>query len=415
MSSLALLLLAITLAGILTRPRGVHEWVVAVAGATLAVLLGVVPAADAFAAMAAQWNVFLFFLGLMTIAAIADQSGLLRHLVIASARAARGRAGLLFVLVCGVAALVTVTLSNDATVLLLTPLVVEMASRLQVPVLPYAFVCAYIANAASLAIPIANPANIVVLRSVPLTASEFLALLGPSAVLATVATIGAMFWLRRRELRARVAVPELTDPDDGARGVAIGIAAIVAAYLIALQVRWPVGVVAVAGATALVTLQAARGHLRHAELRAAIAWSIFPLLAGLVVVLRGAEDAGLVDLVAAPLANAIPDAQGVTGVALFSTLVANAMNNLPWALLAGAAAGHVGTLDPSIAASLLVGIDVGPSFTAIGSLATLLWLLLLRRRGIHVSALDYARASFVPSAFALAAALVPLLLAARYR
>ena len=415
MSPLALPLLALTLAAVLIRPRGVREWVVAIAGAALTVLFGIVPPADAFAAIVAQWNVFLFFLGLMTIAAIADQSGLLRHLVVASARAARGRADLLFILVCGVAALVTVTLSNDATVLLLTPLVVEMARRLQVPVLPYAFACAYIANAASVAIPIANPANILVLRSVPLTASEFVVLLGPSAILATIATIGAVFWLRRRELRARVTVPELADLDEGARGVAIGIAAIVVAYLIALQVRWPVGVVAVTGATALVALQATRGHLRHAELRANIAWSIFPLLAGLVVVLRGAEGAGLVDLVATPLANATPDVRGVAGVALFSTFIANVMNNLPWALLAGAAAGHVGTLDPRIAASLLVGIDVGASFTAIASLATLLWLLLLRRRDIHVSALDYARASFVPSALALSAALLPRLLVARER
>ncbi|HEY6959230.1 MAG TPA: SLC13 family permease [Candidatus Limnocylindria bacterium] len=410
---LALPLLALTLAGVVTRPRGVREWVVAITGAALVILLGVVPPADALAAIVAQWNVFLFFLGLMAISAIADQSGLLRHLVVASARAARGRADLLFVLVSGVAVLVTVTLSNDATVLLLTPLVVDMARRLRVPVLPYAFACAYLANAASIAIPIANPANVLVLQSIPLTASVFVALLGPSAVFATLATIGAVWWLRRGDLRGRIAVPPLTDHDAGARGVAVGIALIVVVYVVALELRWPVGIVAVIGGAALVALQAARGHLRHAQLRADIAWGIFPLLAGLVVVLRGAEAAGLVDVVAGPLATAVPDARGIAGVAVLSTLVANAMNNLPWALLAGAAAGHVATLDPRLAASLLVGIDVGPSFTAIGSLATILWLLLLRRRDIHVSALDYARASVIPSALALAAALVPLLVLAR--
>ena len=386
-----------------------RESTVALLGATAVLVLGAIDVADAGRALVAQWNVFLFFLGLMTTAAIADQSGLLEDLVVAAAHAARGRADVLFLLVSGVALLVTITLTNDATVLLLTPLVVDMARRLRVPVLPYAFACALLANAGSVALPIANPANVLVLRTVPLSAGEFITLLLPSAVFASAATIAVLLITRRRELAVRISVPVPDERDAGAGAVAVGIALIVCAYLAALEARWPVGVIAVIGGATLVALQRARGYLRVDALRRDIAWGIFPLLGGLVVVLRAAEGAGLVDTVTLLLGSVRPDAFGIAWLAVVSSAFANVMNNLPWALLASAAAEHLPTLDSRVAASLLVGIDVGPSFTTFGSLATLLWLLVLRRRDVHVSALAYTRAAALPSVAALAAAIVPLL------
>lgn len=394
--------------GVLVRPRGVRESTVALAGATAVLVLGAIDPAAALNALAEQWNVFLFFIGLMTITAIADQSGLIGDLVIGAARAARGRADVLFVLVCVVAFTVTVTLTNDATVLLLTPLVIDLAARLRVPVLPYAYACALLANASSAALPIANPANILVLRTVAIDATAFASLLLPSAVLASIATLAALLVTNRRLLSSRIVVPVPDERDAGARFVAFVIGLIVAAYLVALQLGWPVGMVAVAGGAALVLVQHARGYLRRDALRADIAWGIFPLLAGLIVVLRAAQSAGLVEIVARSFALFEPTPAGIASLAVASAGMANAMNNLPWALLASAAAAQA-SLHPRIAASLIVGIDVGPSFTTLGSLATLLWLALLRRRGVRVSSLDYMRAAALPAAAALTAAILPLL------
>src|SRR5690349_14764223 len=190
-----------------------RESTVALLGATAVLVLGAIDLSDAGRALVAQWNVFLFFLGLMTIAAVADQSGLLEDLVEAAARAAHGRADLLFLLVSGVALVVTVTLTNDATVLLLTPLVVDMPKRLRVPVLPYAFACALLANAGSVALRIANPANVLMLRTVPLTAREFIALLLPSAVFASVAVVAVLLVAYRRELSVRITVPVPNERD----------------------------------------------------------------------------------------------------------------------------------------------------------------------------------------------------------
>lgn len=118
----------------------------------------------------------------------------------------------------------------------------------------------------------------------------------------------------------------------------------------------------------------------------------------------------VVDIVADALSRLSGAPLGVAIGGLGSALFANLMNNLPVALLVARGAGHVAALDPAVTGALFVGIDVGPSFTVFGSLATLLWVVILRRRGVHVSGLAFARESFAPTAAALTAALLPLLL-----
>ena len=413
MPSLAFPLLALTLAGVLARPRGVREWIVAVAGAIAMIAVGAISPAAALSALAERWDVFLFFLGLMTIAAIADQSGLLGHLVVAAARAARGRRDVLLVQFAIVAVIVTVTLSNDATVLVLTPLVLDMAVRLRVPILPYAYACAYLANTASLAFPISNPANILVLHGAPLSATAFVEMLTVPAIGASVATIAFLLVAHRRELRGRIEIPPPPDAKGDAGLVAVAIGLIVAAYLVALESSWPVGVVAALGGSALILIRLLRRRLDRQRLLDDVEWGIFPLLAGLVVVVAAAQEAGLASIIAEALRGAADlGAGGLALIGLASAALANAMNNLPWALLASAALPLVPQMDGRVEGAVLIGIDVGPNFTTVGSLATLLWLLILRRKGIEISSLDYVRESWLPSSLALAAALALLIVSA---
>lgn len=404
-------LLVLTLAGVLARPRGVREWIVAAGGAVAMVAVGAITPAAAVAAIASRWDVFLFFLGLMTIAAVADRSGLLALLVAVAARAARGRRDLLLLQLAGVAILVTVTLSNDATVLLLTPLVVQMATRLRVPVLPYAYACAYLANTASLAFPIANPANVLLLHDAPLGAFEFVGLLGLPALGASLATIVFLLFAHRRDLRGPIAFAPLAPDGRAVAPVALGIGVIVVGYVVALELGWPVGVVAALGGGVLLIVLWLRGGLDRRALRGDIEWGVFPLLAGLVVVVSAAQRAGLHELAAAVLGRASGvEGLGLVLVGVASAAFANAMNNLPWALLAGTALPLVN--EHHVEAAILVGIDVGPGFTTIGSLATLFWLLILRREGVRVSSLDYVRESWLPSSLALASALALVVMAA---
>lgn len=405
----ALVILGLTVVGVLVRPFGAREWVSAVAGGLAAIALSLIDPASAIASVAAQWNVFLFLVGLMTMAAIADRSGLLGELVVLAASGARGRADVLLILVSGVAVVVTLTLSNDATVLLLTPLVVGLAARLRVPLLPYAFACAYVANTASLALPIANPANVLLLRATPMTGSAFVALLGPSALLSTTAVVAVLLWRWRSELRARLSIEPADASDAGRRVVALLIAATVGAYLVALESGWPVGIVAVVGACALVVTQWVRGYGSPRDLRGDVAWGVLPLLAGLVVVVTAVEHAGLAEVLAGVLTQLPDGGLGAASAAVGSSALSNLMNNLPVALIAARGVAQT-PVDQNVIGGLFVGIDVGPNFMAFGSLATLLWIVILRRRGVDMSALAYARESVAPAAAALVAALLPFAL-----
>ena len=394
----------------MARPRGVSEWFVAAAGAAAMLAVGAVTPADALAAVAAQWNVFLFFLGLMATAAVAEQSGVLAWLTRGAYRVARGRQEVLFLLVCALSVAVTATLSNDATILLLTPLVVRMVAAVGAPVMPYALACAFLANAASAVLPIANPTNIIILEGHPLPLSDYLRhLLLPSAA-AAVATIVALFLGHRSVLRGPL--PERRrEPRPEPRSApafAVGIAAMLVAYLLALEMSVPIGPIAVLGGALLSVALLVAHRLHPRGFAADIEWGIFPFFAGLVVVVEGASRAGLVDSAAIVIRELSSSVSAPASIGIAAAMLANAMNNLTAAVLLSAALERGATSDPTITAAILIGVDVGPSFTTLGSLATLMWLVILRRRGIHVRTLDYLRLSFMPSLAALIAALLVL-------
>jgi arsenical pump membrane protein len=411
---IAFALLVLTLAGVLARPRDIKEWIVAAVGALAMVAVGALTPVDAVEAVAAQWNVLLFFLGLMSTAAVAEQSGVLVWLTGSAYRLARGRADLLLLLVCALCVLVTATLSNDATILLLTPLVVRMVRAVGAPVLPYALACALLANASSALLPIANPTNLIVLQQHPLVLGDYLRHLFVPSVAAIAATVGVLLLAHRSALRG--VLPERRtkprDPPPDAIAFSIGLAVVLAGYLTALELGIAIGPVSVLGGSALALALLARRRLHPRVFAGEIEWAVFPFFASLVVVVAGASRAGLVDAAAATIGElGAHEPLGPMLVGIAATLAANGMNNLPAAVLSAAGLARVANelaAPDTITAALLVGIDVGPSFTTLGSLATLMWILILRRRGVAVGPLDYLRLAALPSLAALAAALLAL-------
>ncbi len=164
---------ALTVLGVIFRPFRWPEWIFAVTGAALLVLIGLLPPAQALAGVLSGLDVYLFLAGMMLLAETARREGLFDTLAAHAARAARGSPQRLFALVYLMGTLVTVFLSNDATAVVLTPAVIAVtrAAKVASPI-PYLLVCAFVANAASFVLPISNPANLVVF-------GEHLPALGP--------------------------------------------------------------------------------------------------------------------------------------------------------------------------------------------------------------------------------------------
>jgi Na+/H+ antiporter NhaD/arsenite permease-like protein len=167
----------------MTRPFRWNEAIIAMVGAAVLLLLGLISPVDAFLTLIRDWNTFFFFLGMMGLSALAEAAGLFDWLAVQAARLAGQSAARLFLNVFLLGTLISMILSNDATALILTPIVYLLVTKLRLPVLPYLFACTFIADTASFLLPISNPINIIILSRFPLDLWAFLrVLLLPSLV-----------------------------------------------------------------------------------------------------------------------------------------------------------------------------------------------------------------------------------------
>jgi arsenical pump membrane protein len=330
----------------------------------------------------------LFLTGMMVLAELARHEGLFDWLAAYAVLHARGSATRLFALIYLVGTLVTVFLSNDATAVVLTPAVYAATQRAGAQPLPYLLICAFIANAASFVLPISNPANLVVYGAHLPSLWTWLGQFAVPSIAAIVLTFVALRFTQRKELIAEVsgvvALPALAL---GGRIAAGGIAATALILLTASSLDWQLGLptfLAGAGAsTAILALTAASPWPIVKD----ISWSVLPLVAGLFVLVQGVESTGVLAPLAALISTASHTHPQMTGLAVGSgvAVASNAVNNLPLGLVAGAIVGAA-HLAPRIAGAFLIGVDLGPNLSVTGSLATILWLVALRREGQNISA-----------------------------
>jgi arsenical pump membrane protein len=414
---------AVTLLLIVLRPWRLNEAWSAGGGAIAMMLTGSITPVAAAAAIASEWNLFLFFLGLMLTAAVADMARFFDWAAALAARTAggSGRRLLLSVLVLG--ALVTTFLSNDATAIMLTPVVYTVITRLRLRVVPYLFAVAFMANAASMTLPISNPINVLTgdkLRASLVVYEEHLLAASLASIAITIVVFMAIFWRtvnRRFEFDWRAAMSGATSDRGFFVPVVIGLGILATAYVIGSALLWPLGVVAVVGGTVLIGFAAFRRRVSRDTMRAHVNPSLFIYLGSLFVLVRAVQDAGITS---ALVAGAASGAAGASSAAISglvgSAAVSNLVNNLPGLLLfiSGALAGGVPPdLRQPFLSGALAGADLGPNLTPVGALSTMLWLVIVRRRGIEVSAWDFLRLGAVVAPLTLIAA--GLLIALSFR
>lgn len=415
------LIVLATMAGVVVRPFGRTEAWWTTAGALLVLGVGAVSPQAAWRALTTQANVFLFLLGLMSIAGLADAAGFFDFAGAAAVALARGSGRALLLCVFGVGALVTAFLSNDTTALILTPVVYGLVTRLRLRPLPYLLAATFVADTASLLLPVSNPINVLVGGRLQLPLGVYLRHFLPAAVVAILlnaALFLAIFWRRvdRDFTPDWRGLLEVAAPDRRHLSLTLaGLLAIAVAYLAAAAAGFPVGVVAVAGAVLLLLLGGWRRGNGLARAREHVSLAVLVYVAGLFVLVAALEQAGLTGAVARWLDTLVrPGSPAVVAGALAAAVGSNAVNNVPAATFLVSASGglHPAARAPFLAGTL-VGADLGPNLTPVGSLSTMLWLVAVRRRGIEVSALDYLKVGAVVTPVVLVAAVS--LVAASYR
>jgi arsenical pump membrane protein len=316
----------------------------------------------------------------------------------------------LFLIVYVVGTIVTVLLSNDATAVVLTPAVYAATRAAKVEPLPYLFICAFIANAASFVLPISNPANLVVFGTQMPPLSEWLRTFTLPSVAAIVATYGALRLTQRRALDATVAtVGEIAPLRRGGQVAALGIA-MTAVVLLTASARgsdlgWPT-FIAGAIVTALVLAIARQSPLPVLK---DISWSVLPLVAGLFILVEGLNRTGALPALARVLKQASATSPQLTSwfAGIVVAITSNLANNLPIGLIA-ATTRQIAEVPIHVTGAILIGVDLGPNLSVTGSLATILWLIALRREGEHVSASRFLKLGLVVMPPALLLSLLAL-------
>jgi arsenical pump membrane protein len=395
-------------AGVIIRPFRLPEAIWAIAGAVALVVLGFLSWGDALNGMRKGVDVYLFLIGMMLIAELARHEGLFDYLAAFAVEHARGSPQRLFLLVYLVGTLVTVLLSNDATAIVLTPAVYAATRAAGASPLPYLFVCAFIANAASFVLPISNPANLVVFGARMPHLLEWLRQFALPSVAAVVVTYAVLRLTQRRALleeKIEINVPKPKLSREG-KFTACGIGAIGIVLLSASALDLQLGLPTfICGAVTTIAVLLLSRQSPWPVLKD-ISWSVLPLVAGLFVMVEALIRSGVIAHLSEMVHAAV--AQSLAGTAWSAGIVTaaagNIANNLPVGLVAGsvAASDH---LPPQVVSAMLIGVDLGPNLSVTGSLATILWLVALRREGLHVSAWRFLQLGLLVMPPALLAAL----------
>lgn len=398
---------AATLLLILARPWRVSEGVWACSGAALLVAFRIVSPGDALAAVGRGTDVYLFLTGMMLLAELARREGVFDWIAAEAVQLARGSRVRLFAIVYGVGTLVTVFLSNDATAVVLTPAVLAAVRKARATPLPYLLICAFIANAASFVLPISNPANLVVYGSKIPPLGAWLKAFGlPSVVAIAVTFLVLRFALRkhlRDSIKRKVDQPELSGKGKVAAGGIVGAGVVL---MIASSFGFDLGLpTLLAGLLVAIIVGSPFGVLKH------ISWSVLFLVAGLFVMVAAVDQAGVLELSLRLLQQAAEGSAAAAslGSAFGVALMANVVNNLPVGLIAGSAmqGAHLPQL---IRNAVLIGVDLGPNLSITGSLATILWLVALRREGEEVGFFGFLRYGVLVTAPALVLSVLTLVL-----
>ena len=362
---LAFVALVAVLAAAVARWERMPDWAVAAGSAALLVLVGSISAAGARDALEDLGPTVGFAAALLVLADGCRRAGLFAYFGAAMAAGARGRPRRLLGLVFLAAAGTTAVLSLDATIVLLTPVVFSTAARLRFSPRPHVYACTHLANSASLLLPVSNLTNLLAFNASGLSFARFGALM----LLPWLVAIAIEWVVLARAFRGELGVPRHPRTAEPPTDPPVLALAVLGLTLVGFMVVEPVWA-AVAGALVL----AVRGRPSPRELAGAAEPGFLVFVLGLGVVVAAASDHGLRDAVDSliPHGAALP---ALIAIAVLAAVVANLVNNLPATLimLPAVTAGGAG---PVLA--MLVGVNVGPNLSYVGSLATLLW-----RRVMH--------------------------------
>ena len=404
-----LLIFLATLTFVIWQPRGLGIGWSASAGALVALLTGVIHIGDIPTVWHIVWNATGAFVAIIVISLLLDKAGLFEWAALHVARWGRGHGRRLFAMLVLLGAAVAALFANDGAALILTPIVIAMLTALRfTPQATLAFVMAagYIADTASLPLVVSNLVNIVSSDYFGIGFGRYAAVMVPVNLVSVAATLGALAWFSRKDIPLNYDLSQLRHPSAAIHDRATFIAGWWVLALLLIGFFWlddagiPISAVAAAGAVLLLAVAARDHRISTREVLRGAPWQVVVFSLGMYLVVYGLRNAGLTDYLTLVLERCA--AYGVWGAALgtgfITAILSSIMNNMPTVLVGALAIDATlaqGAVREAMVYANVIGADLGPKITPIGSLATLLWLHVLSAKGIRISWPYYFRIGIV--------------------
>lgn len=396
---IAVAVFVFTLVLVIWQPKGLGVGWSATLGALIALALGAVSLQDIPTVWSIVWNATATFIAVIVISLLLDEAGFFEWAALHVARWAKGSGYRLFAFCVLLGAAVSAVFANDGAALILTPIVMSMLLALRFsPAATLAFVMAagFIADTASLPLVVSNLVNIVSADYFELGFAEYASVMVPVSLISVASTLLMLFLYFRKDVPPSYALEALQDPKAAIRDRATFIVGgwtllILLVGLFALEpLGIPVSAVAAVCAAILFAV-AARGHkISTRRVLHDAPWQVVVFSLGMYLVVYGLKNAGLTD----HLARILGDLAGqglwsaTIGTGLIAALLSSVMNNMPSVLIGALsiqASGAEGLIREAMIYANIIGCDLGPKITPIGSLATLLWLHVLERKGVRIT------------------------------
>lgn len=405
----AFLIFLATLVLVIWQPRGLGIGWSAAIGAGVALLAGVIQLSDIPVVWHIVWNATGTFIAVIIISLLLDKAGFFEWAALHVARWGGGSGRKLFVLLVLLGAAVAALFANDGAALILTPIVIAMLLELKFSAkatLAFVMAAGFIADTASLPLVVSNLVNIVSADYFKIGFAEYAAVMVPVNAVAVIATLLALMWFFRKDIPQDYDVSQLKRPGAAIHDMATFKAGWLVLALLLIGFFWleslgvPISAVAAVGAALLLAV-AAKGHvIPTREVIRNAPWQIVVFSLGMYLVVYGLRNAGLTGYLTGVL-NYFAQ-YGVWGAAMgtgvLTAVLSSIMNNMPTVLIGALSIDPTsaqGAVREAMIYANVIGSDLGPKITPIGSLATLLWLHVLDSKKIHISWGYYFRVGIV--------------------